>query len=70
MYLSGKLLFKTSHKTLKFQENPRKMHFPVIYRPKFKKTVPVVSIMGPPHGAIELNGVIHKSILSKIVDHK
>ena len=35
--LSSQLFFKTPHRTLKFQENPKKMHFPAIWRPKFKK---------------------------------
>ena len=37
MYLSSQLFFKTSHETLNPKKNPRKMHFPVISIPKFKK---------------------------------
>ena len=37
------------------RKHPRKMHFPTICRPKFKKIFPSVSTMGPSHRAIELS---------------
>ena len=37
MYLSSQLFFKTPHDTLKFQENPSKVHFPAICIPNLQK---------------------------------
>ena len=37
IYLSSQLFFETTLKTLKFQEKPRKIHFPTISKPKIQK---------------------------------
>ena len=46
MFLLSQLFFKMPHKILKFQDNPRKMHFQAICRPKIQKTFFSVSTMG------------------------
>ena len=55
MYLSSQLFFKTPHRTLKFQEESKKMHFPRIWRPKLKKFSLQCLPWGHPHRATELS---------------
>ena len=58
MYLCGQAFFKTPHKTLKFQENSRKINFTVICRPKLKYTISI---------AFFLTDISKKSVEKEIV---